>query len=142
MRDRHYTAWAGTLATAGELSRRGYDVALTLGNTPVFDLICHSPAGVDFTVQVKSLSYPNGVNIQKHVLEAPPREKLLFVFCLVPLDNDRPCRFFVMSHQEVRDIWAGVPKLKRDGSVPTPGREGLNWGFVKPHELRWDKLPA
>ena len=69
-RTSHYTAWAGLLALAAELSRRGYDAAITLGNTPSLDLICSSPSGTPFTVQVKSLSAANWVLIQKAMLKA------------------------------------------------------------------------
>jgi hypothetical protein len=54
---------AGTFAVAAELSRRGYDVALTLGNTPSIDVLCASPTGRPFKVQVKSATAANFVPI-------------------------------------------------------------------------------
>src|SRR5262249_31758496 len=84
-RSRHHTAWAGALAAAAELSRREYDAAITLGNTPTHDLVCSSPGGTPFTVQVKSVASKNWILIQKSMLENPsPSPTLYFVVVLVP----------------------------------------------------------
>jgi hypothetical protein len=139
-RSRHHTGWAGALATAAELSRRGYDAAITLGNTPSLDLICSSPSGESFTVQVKSLSAPNWVLISRHLLEQDPRPAFFFVIVLVPKSDDRPFEFFVLTHEEAHRRYGNQRKVRGDGT-PRLGGEGLTWGDVKPHLSRWDKLP-
>jgi hypothetical protein len=140
-RSRHHTAWAGALATAAELSRRSYDAAITLGNTPTLDLLCASPSGKPFKIQVKSLSYPNAVLIQKSMLDTAPLEDLYFVVALVPVASDQPFRFFVLTHAEVVAVWRTAPKTTPSGQPHKPGWDGLNWGTVKTHEGRWEKLP-
>jgi hypothetical protein len=52
---RHQTQWAAQFAVASELCKRGYQVALTMGNHPVVDLMVVSPKGVQFLVDVKGL---------------------------------------------------------------------------------------
>ena len=84
-RSSHHTAWAGVLGTAAELTRGSYDVALTLGHTPVFDLTCADPAGRQFTVQVKSTHAPNFVLVQRRNLVALTRPDLFFVVAVVPV---------------------------------------------------------
>jgi len=49
----HRTQWAAQFAVASELCKRGYEVALTMGNHPVIDLMVVSPEGVPFLVEVK-----------------------------------------------------------------------------------------
>lgn len=140
-RSRHYTAWAGALAMAAELSRREYDAAITLGNTPTRDLLCASPSGEPFTVQVKSLAKPNWVLIGQTWLEAHPRDDLYLAVVLVPLDTEAPCLFHILTHHEA--IWAYLkqPTTKKDGTPFKPGMTGLDWRDVRLHRSRWDKLP-
>lgn len=140
-RNKHHTSWAGVLGTAAELSRRSYDVTITLGNTPTTDLLVASPNGSAFRVEVKSASTPNFIPIQKSVLEAPERSDLMFVIALVPRKNDGSFRFFVMSHADVRAAWQVTRKTKKSGEAYKPGWEGLNWSVILPFENRWDKLP-
>lgn len=136
------TGWAGTFLAAGELTRRGFDVALTNGNTPTTDLLCVPPHGPGFRVEVKSVAAPNFVLISRKVLESPANPHLFFVVVLVPADLAKPPAFHVLRHSEAHALWAGMPKTKRDGSTPKAGFEGLNWGDVKKHDGRWDKLPT
>jgi len=140
-RSRHHTAWAGALAVAAELSRREYDVAITLGNTPALDLICSSPTGKPFTVQVKSLSASNWVLIPKHQLEQVPRTDLFFVVVLVPMHEGRAFEFHVLTHAEVCAHYSKQRGVKKNGLPYKPGYEGLSWGDVRQHYGCWGKLP-
>lgn len=138
----HHTAWAGLLALAAELSRRGYDAAITFGNTPSLDLICSSPSGTPFTVQVKSLSANNWVLIQKAMLEDKPKMELLLAVVLVPTDAEKPFQFYILTHREACEAYAKQRRVRLDGQPYKPGMEGLAWGEVRQHLSRWDKLPA
>ncbi len=143
-RGRHHTGWAGALATGAELSRRSYDASITLGNTPTLDLLCNSPQGCSFQVQVKSLSAPNAVAIQKRLMEADvPRNNFFFVIVLFPKENEKPARFFILTHAEVIELWKKMPRTKKNGEPYKAGWEGLNWGLVADAdcENRWGKLP-
>ena len=144
-RSPHHTGWAGALAVAAELSRREYDAAITLGNTPVLDLICASPSGQSFTVQVKSLTAPNWVLIRKSYLEEKPRDNLFFAIVLVPSNEPqnatRPFEFHILAHSEVCALYSKQRRVKNDGTPYKPGMEGIAWGDIKPHRDRWDKLP-
>ena len=141
-RSKHHTAWAGALAVASELSRRGYDAAITLGNTPKLDLVCSSPDGRSFGIQVKSTSSPNWIFVNKSLLESEPRIGLLVVVVLVPPALDRDCEFFVLTHNEAVAAYGAQRRTKMDGQPYKQGNEGLAWSAIKPHRGRWDKLPS
>lgn len=140
-RSRHHTGWAGALGVAAELSRRGYDAAITLGNTPALDLICSSPGGESFTVQVKSMTTGNWVLIKRSQLEQSPRGDLYFAIVLVPADDDKPFVYHILTHAEVCAAYAKQRRVKKDGTAYKPGMEGLAWGDVTPHRGHWDTLP-
>ena len=140
-RSRHHTGWAGALAVAAELSRRGYDAAITLGNTPALDLICASPSGKSFTVQVKSLSAWNWILVQRTLLEESPKDNVFFAVVLVPSDLEKQFEFYILTHTEACDSYRQQRKVKKDGTAYKPGMEGLAVGDVKPHNGKWDKLP-
>jgi hypothetical protein len=141
-RKRHYTGWAGVLATAAELTRRCYDVTLTFGNTPKTDLLAAAEDGSPFRLQVKSASSPNWVPIQKSVLECPVDPHSFYVIVLIPSKEEEHFRFFILTHAEVQAGWAAFPKVKKSGEPIKPGWEGIGWSHVKPHENCWHKLPG
>ena len=142
-RSKHHTGWAGALAVAAELSRRGHDAAITLGNTPALDILCSSPTGKPFKVQVKSVSRPNWVQIQRIHLEPPVYQDLYFAVVWVNEDNAKPFVFHILSHAEVCDDYSRQPKTRRDGKALIPGREGVAWRpLVEKNIDQWGKLPA
>lgn len=140
-RSRHYTAWAGALGVASELSRRGHDAAITLGNTPSLDLICSSPGQARFTVQVKTVTSKTWVRIRKTMLELDPQPDLFFAIVFIPADSARPLEYCILTSAEVHKIYCGQRKTKLDGQPYKPGFEGVGWRDVQPHAGRWDKLP-
>jgi hypothetical protein len=136
-----HTASAAVLAAGAELSRRGYDVTFTLGNTRKVDMMCAVPDGPQFKVQVKGISGSNGFYIDRSFFDGEDG-KLFLVVVLVPrLDQDTPFRFFVLSHTDARREFAKMPTHKRDGRLYDKGA-GLNWGSAKPYEAAWGKFPA
>ncbi|MBW3538930.1 MAG: hypothetical protein KY476_01545 [Planctomycetes bacterium] len=141
-RAKHHTGLAGTFAVAAELSRRGFDVALTIGNTPTIDLLCASPTGHPFKIQVKSASTPNFVPIGKAWLEAPPDDNLYLIVVLVSARGQSGFRFFILSHPEAVSLWANVPKTKPNGEPYASGWEGFSWTMIQSREDAWTTLPA
>jgi hypothetical protein len=129
-RKRQHTAWAAVLATGAELSRRGYDVTFTLGNTARLDMLCCAPNGKAFKVQVKGLSDKYGFYIDKSFFEGED-EDLFLVVVLVPLAEDGAFQFFVLSHAEAKEEFSKMPKIHQDGTPLKESGPGFNWGSVK-----------
>jgi len=117
-RDRHYTSWAATLATAAELARRCYDTTITFGNTPKVDLLAATKGRPVFEVQVKGISKKeNGVWIQKSFFDGQPQRDLFLFIVEVPgQDKKEPFQFFIMTHKESKEAFDSTRKVKRDGS--------------------------
>lgn len=143
-RDRHYTSWAATLATAAELARRCYDATITFGNTPKVDLLAGTKEGPAFKVQVKGIGKKeNGVWIQKSFFDMPTQQNL-FLFIVVVPDQDKKesFQFFIMTHKESQKAYASIRTVKRDGTPYKPGHDGLYQRDYENHKDRWDKLPG
>jgi len=139
-RDKQQTSSAAVLATGAELSRRGYDVTFTLGNTRRVDMLCSAPSGESFKVQVKGISGAYGFYIEKSFFEGETQLNLFLVVVVVPpLGNDAPLRFFILNHADAKKGFSRMPHQKRDGS-PQPN-PGLNWGSVNLYENEWRKFP-
>ncbi len=79
----HFTQWAAQFAVASELCKRGYQVALTLGNHPAVDLMVISTNGQPFSIDVKGISSRNGWLVRRQ----EPRADLFYVLAFVPKDN-------------------------------------------------------
>ncbi len=139
-RDKRQTSSAAVLAIGAELSRRGYDVTFTLGNTRRVDMLCSVPNGAPFKIQVKGISGEYGFYIDKSFFEGKTQQNLFLVVVLVPpLGDDAPFRFFILNHTDAKDEFSRMPQRKRDGSrQPNPG---FNWGSVNRYENAWGKFP-
>ena len=136
-----HTSSAAVLATGAELSRRGYDVTFTLGNTRRVDMLCSVPDGQSFKVQVKGISTANAIYIDKSFFDGPIQQDLFLVVVLVPpLGDDSLPRFFVLSHSDAKNQFSKQRTFKRDGS-PYKIAGGLNFGSIKPYENAWGKFP-
>jgi len=139
-RTNQHTAWAATFSIAAELSRRGYEVAFTMGNTPRIDLLCSVPDGKSFKVQVKGISSKNAFYAQKHFFDAPTQNNLYLVVVLVPRDNELPLQFFILTHKEAQQEFKSMRKMKKDGR-PYESGFGLNWGSITPYKNKWATFP-
>ena len=132
----YFTQWAAQFYVAAELTRRGYLVALTLGNAPKTDLMVESPGGSRFAVDVKGLRERNWW-IVRH-----PREDVFYVFVHVPENPEEPPRFCVMTGSEVREeVERYLEEARSRGKVIKETDYGLTWKTPFKHENRWDKLP-
>lgn len=137
-----HTSSAAVLAIGAELSRRGYDVTFTLGNTPHIDMMCAVPAGEQFKIQVKGISSANGFYIDKSFFDEPIQPNLFLVVVLVPpIEEESAFRFFVLSHDEAVKEFAKMRPTKLDGR-PYENGNGLNWGSIKPYEKAWKTFPS
>ena len=134
------TSSAAALATGAELSRRGYDVTFTLGNTRKVDMFCAVPDGPTFKVQVKGLSNRNGFYIDKEFFDATHGELYLVVVYVPPLGAPGPMEFHVLNHAQAQHEFSKMPTHKKDGR-PYPNGSGLNWGRVAPYKDAWVAFP-
>lgn len=139
-RSRHHTGFAALWAVAAELSRQGYDVTITMGNTPKVDIFGAVPGGQHFSVQVKGISSTNGFYIDKPFFDGDQPNLYLVVVLVPPADSITPFRFFVLTHAEAVYEFSKMRKEHKDG---TPYKEGwgLDWGSITPYEGQWQKFP-
>ena len=137
----HRAQWAAQFAVASELCKRGYEVALTMGNHPVIDLMVVSPKGVPFFIDVKGQYKRNvwPVRLKK------ARGKLFYVLVFVP--NVGHNQFFILTQVEVekeiqRDSQHAIARRKARGLDGEPlSFPNVEWDFVKKHEGAWKVLP-
>ena len=141
-RPNHQTQWAAQFAVASELCKRGYEVALTMGNHPTKDIMVSSPAGVSFGIDVKGLYKRNFWAVRPK----PESADIFYVFAFVP--DGKPNRFFIMSQAEVNaGIAAEYERARRAAAVkgrtypeidPFPG---VAWASAESFEDGWGRLP-
>jgi hypothetical protein len=136
------TSSAAVLGVGAELSRRGYDVTFTLGNTRKVDMLCAVPDGRTFKVQVKGLSNRNGFYIDRSFFEGTAQHDLYLVVVYVPpLNTAGPMEFHVLSHEQAQREYSKMPTHKKDGR-PYPSGSGLNWGSVVAYKDAWHTFPS
>jgi hypothetical protein len=120
---------AGEYFVAAELSKRGWAVAMTIGNAKAIDLFVEKGRRTA-NIQVKSISQRR--NVGWPMTKSKVWSNVLYVFvCLNPL-GESPT-FFVATPAEVR------PRVKQYRT-----RGILNFGSVNSPNFRdrWDKITA
>jgi hypothetical protein len=138
----HQTQWAAQFAVASELCKRSYQVALTMGNHPIVDLMVISPKGKSFQIDVKGLYKPSFWLVKPK----EPRDELFYVFAHVPAGY--PNEFFVMTQRQVNKAiqanWDNFcTKHGRPLSDISENRmPGVEWKLAKKYVDKWDALPA
>lgn len=147
MRRNYQTQWAGQFGVAHELTRRGYLVTFTTGNAPGVDLLCQSPSGTAFSVQVKSLSSKTYFIYQDSLLEPSPLRFIVFV--LVPRNVAQPPEYFVLNNEEFIALAEEQEQILREtekkrGRPYQPFARGINYPVLAKHDFRdaWGKLPS
>ncbi len=93
---------------AGELSRLGYNVALTFGNTKSIDLLIEKDDKVT-AIQVKGIQKTQSIcwNLDKRKI----KENVFYVLVNLHVDkpNDKP-EFFILTSSEARELFKNTPK--------------------------------
>jgi hypothetical protein len=143
---RYRTQWVGQFGVAHELTRRGYLVTFTTGNAPTADLLCESPEGKAFSVQIKSLSSKTFFLYQQHLTE--PNLSCFFVFVLVPVSLTDPPEYFVLSDKQFLELVEEQNQINHDleakrGRPYVPFSPGINYSTLAHHDFRnaWGNLP-
>lgn len=140
----HQTQWAAQFAVASELCKRGYQVALTLGNHPAVDLMVQSPKGAQFIVDVKGLYAPNFWVVR----EKETKDRLFYVFAFVPTGTEN--RFHIASQKEVNAALKAKYEVDRKRTIAKgkamPERRQVKFSclpFKLEHQWqdRWSVLP-
>ena len=89
---------AGEYFVAAELYKRGFSVAMTLGNAKAIDLFAEKDQRT-VNVQVKAISLRK--NVGWPILKKKVFRKVIYVFVCLNAD-DHPPTFFIATGQEVR----------------------------------------
>ena len=132
-RARHLTQWAAQFAVAGELCKRGYEVAFTMGNTtPEADLMVVTPSRKMFLIDVKGQSTRNFWRIRKKV----GRNNLFYVLAYVTVDKAN--RFFVLPQQKLSKL---MNEYEHSGVKYDARFSGVNWTAPHRFENKWELLP-
>jgi len=118
MNKRYATQWIGQFAVASELARRNYLVSLTLGNAPIRDMLCQSPSGKNFAIQVKSLRSKTNFPLQDSLINNKFSDLYLFLV-YIPEDLSQSLEYFISSYdrflricKEEQKYWAEMEKLR------------------------------
>jgi hypothetical protein len=132
--ERTQTGIAAEYYVAGELSRLGYNVTFTFGNTKSIDLLIEKDDTI-IAIQVKGIQRTKSIcwNLDKTKVKA----NILYV--LVNLHIDTPSskpEFFVLSSNEALELFTSPPKLGDK-------RAYLDYKKLKNleiHQDKWSKL--
>jgi len=137
----HQTQWAAQFAVASELCKRGYEVALTMGNHPLIDLMVISPKGTPFLVDVKGQYKPNFWPVR----QKKTRDKMFYVLAFVP--QDAPNQFFILTQDQASegirvDLEHARTLRKAKGRQGEPGDfPGIARSFAQRFKDAWKVLP-
>jgi hypothetical protein len=128
-----------------QLARRGYTIQFTDSRFPLEDLVCISPSGKHFGIDVKGQVTKNYWLLKKPI----PNPELFYAFVYIPgegepsvfiMDSDTTLKCWLEMEQETyRRIKIGeLSPIKNEKSFPW----GLHWTTPHLYKDRYDVLPA
>ena len=124
---------AGEYFVAAELYKRGYSVAMTLGNAKAIDLFAEKGLRT-VNVQVKAIALRK--NVGWPMLKAKIFDRIIYVMVCLNDENAAPI-YFIARGDEIRER---VKEYDSKGGY----RGILNYGAINTDEFksRWDKVDA
>lgn len=127
--DRNSTHLAGEYFVAAELYRRGYSVAMTLGNAKAIDLFAEYEA---HTVNVQVKAIRNKKSIGWPIMQAAIKNNIIYVLVLLN-EPGTPPEYFICTSTEARE---------RTKQYRTRGIIDLSRVRDGKYQERWDKIEA
>jgi hypothetical protein len=125
--DRNSTHLAGEYFVAAELYRRGYSVAITLGNAKAIDLFAERDAR-SVNIQVKAIR--NKKSVGWPIMKDRIVDGVLYVFVCLN-DPGNPPDYFICTPEEAR---------AKTAQYATRGIVALNTLRHDLYRERWDKI--
>ena len=133
---------AGEYGVCSELSKRNFDVHLTMGNTKAVDVYVNTGTSCLKRIEVKTSRSQRIVTgfFQKYYLTATGDKPDYWV--LVYIDYNNQSRYFVLTHQEMGDMQMLRNKLT---SWPASKVKGVDNVLLRSliaggYEDRWEKI--
>jgi hypothetical protein len=127
--DRNSTHLAGEYFVAAELYKRGYSVAITLGNAKAIDLFAEKDTRT-VNVQVKAIRDRKSVGWP--IMRGSVIDEVIYVFICVDAPGKAP-EYFICTSDEAR---AKVKQYATRGIVDITSLRGDQF------ENRWDKIES
>ena len=141
MASKNTAALAGEFLVAGELSRRGYPVSITMGNAKAIDINANAKNGKTINIDVKASRYKTSWPVGKI------EKTLYYIFVhLQTLDEtnkNMPPEYFIVSGKEILDKkllikWTNMSGVKyKDLNTKSTKDDKEEWNYKE----RWNKLP-
>ena len=97
--DKNNTGIASEFLVAGELARRGYNVALTFGNTKSIDLLIERD-GKRIDIQVKGIQRKASICWNIHLAKVKEKE-MMYVLVNLNADTLQVPEFFILTQSDV-----------------------------------------
>jgi hypothetical protein len=134
MRDRNISGMAGEFLVAGELSRRGYPVSITMGKAKTVDIHADAQEGKTFRVNVKASRYRTSWPIK--VDEEKVDENLYYIFVYLRSEKEisekKPPEYFIVSAKDI---------ISKKLVTPFKSIPGIKYVDLRDYEGKWGALP-
>lgn len=133
MKTKNTSHLAGEFLVAGELSRRGYPVSITMGNAKSVDIYADSKKGV-IRIDAKAGRSKSNWPIK----EDSVKEDIWYIFVYLQTENrikeNKSPEYFVVSGKEI---------LSRDLIDKWETRQGIRYSTLNTNKYRekWNRLP-
>ena len=141
MASKNTAALAGEFLVAGELSRRGYPVSITMGNAKAIDIYATAQNEVTIRVDVKASRYKTSWPVGRI------EETLYYIFVSLQTEEETsknvPPEYFIISGKGILDKkllteWKNMSGIKYAALNTKTTRDDKEvWDYKE----RWDRLP-
>lgn len=127
--EKNNTHLAGEYFVSAELYKRGFSVAMTIGNAKSIDILAQKDDN-NIAIQVKALSKKNCFDLP--ISKVKPKD--FYIFVILNDTNENP-NYFILTGGEILS-----QKTVFYGASLSSKRETINYGPLVIHQNKWEKL--
>ena len=130
---------AGEYGACAELSKRGHDVSLTMGNAKATDIILFKTNGTFVRIEVKTSRSTRFVTnfFQKYFDKSKNNHPDYWI--LVHIDKQNNSHYYILTHEEMGDVQMQRNNMAEWYKVEK-GCDNVLLNHVKQYENKWEKL--
>ena len=135
---KYLLSMAGEYGVCSEISKRGINALITMGNAKAVDIFAVKPNGTVKTIEEKTTRGTRFVTgfFQKYYDKSKPHPDY---WVLVYIDKNNVSHYYVLTHQEMGNVQMQRNNMSKWAEVPR-GVDNVLLSNVKQFENQWGKI--
>ncbi len=136
--EKYQLSMAGEYGVCSELSKRGFDVSITMGNAKATDVLIFMENNTFRRIEVKTSRNTRFVTgfFQKYFDKDQPIHPDFWI--LVQIDTENVSHFYILTHEEMGEVQ--MKRNEMDKWEKIEGCDNVLLRDIEPFQEKWEKI--